>query len=295
MENHIPASIWHEPIADVTAPELLEALRKVTAGENSRRVKKGVFVAETVGRIRQRLEAIFEDAIFHGHCTSNPAAAARRKMREQLPEKMSGSFRALPYREAPALLARVRAAEGTAARCLEFAVLSTARTGETLRAVWSEFDRDAGGWEVPADRMKASGKKKPEPHTVHLSPRALEILNGQVGQHSRWVFPSPMRGCEDKPLSSMAMLTALGRLGVRNKTTVHGLRRQTFSTWANDTAAARPDVIEACLAHREADKVRAAYNHATYNHERAALLRAWADFLSREPAQVVALSTRRAA
>ena len=134
LENHIPASVWNKPIADVTPPELLEALRKVTAHGDARRVQKGVFVAETVGRIRQRLEAIFEDAIFHGHCTSNPAAAIRRKMREELPAKRSGELKALPYREAPALLARVRSAEGTAARCLEFAVLTVSRTAEALYA-----------------------------------------------------------------------------------------------------------------------------------------------------------------
>ena len=53
-----------------------------------------------------------------------------------------------------------------------------------------------------------------------------------------------------------------------------------FSTWANETGAARPDVIEACLAHEEGNRVRAAYNRAQFNEERAALLRAWADFLA---------------
>lgn len=64
----------------------------------------------------------------------------------------------------------------------------------------------------------------------------------------------------------------------RERTTVHGVCRASFSTWANDNGIARPDVIEACLAHREADKVRAAYNRAAFHAERAALLRAWGDF-----------------
>ena len=137
--------------------------------------------------------------------------------------------------------------------------------------------------------------KAKEPHTVHLSPRALEILKGQAGQHPRFVFPSPMKGCADKPLSSMAMLTALGRLDMRKQTTVHGLCRATFSTWANETGAARPDVIEACLAHKEADKVRRAYNRSEFAAERAALLAAWAEYLERAPAQVVPIRGHRAA
>ena len=60
-----------------------------------------------------------------------------------------------------------------------------------------------------------------------------------------------------QPMSNMAMLTC-STACVRERTTVHGLCRATFSTWANETGVARPDVIEACLAHREADKVKAA-------------------------------------
>jgi hypothetical protein len=52
-----------------------------------------------------------------------------------------------------------------------------------------------------------------------------------------------------------------------------------FSTWANETGAARPDGIEAALAHREADLIRAAYNKAQFLAERRLLLQAWADYL----------------
>jgi len=92
----------------------------------------------------------------------------------------------------------------------------------------------------------------------------------------------------------MAMLTALGRMGLRDRTTVHGLCRSTFSTWANETGAARPDVIEACLAHEETNRVRAAYNRAKFNDERRALLTAWADYLAHQPAQVLPFEARAA-
>ena len=76
----------------------------------------------------------------------------------------------------------------------------------------------------------------------------------------------------------MGMLEVLKRMGYANRTTVHGLCRASFSTWANDTCAGRPDVIEACLAHKEVDRVRAAYNRASFDAERKALLRVWADY-----------------
>jgi integrase len=49
----------------------------------------------------------------------------------------------------------LREQEGTAARALEFAILTAARTGEVIGARWSEIDLLAKVWTVPAERMKA--------------------------------------------------------------------------------------------------------------------------------------------
>jgi integrase len=280
LENHVPAAIWHAPIDSLTPPALLTSLLTIKPHARARNLK-GAAVPETLRRIRQRLDAIFEDAIFHGHATSNPAAAIRRKMREEGPGKVAGELAALPYEEAPAIVQRLRAWPGTAARCFEFAILSVARTSEALTAEWSEFDLVNGTWLVPGAKMK-SGKE----HLVHLSPRALDVVKGQAGQHTRWVFPSAWK--EGATLSNMAMLTLRNRMGLKDKTTVHGLCRATFSTWANETGAARPDVIEACLAHQEGDKVRKAYNRARFNEERRALLVAWSEFLGRPALALVA-------
>ena len=199
LENHVPAALWHAPVADIKAPELLRALLAVKPHEKARNLTSGDKVPETVQRIRQRLDAVFEDAIFHGRATANPAAAVKRKLTEGAPLRVRGQFKALPYRDAPAFMARLRAAPGTAARCLELAVLTASRTAEALLAQWGEVDLLAGTWLLPKSRMKAG-----EPHLVPLSPRALAVLSGQVGQHARWVFPSTMKGYEDKPQSNMA-------------------------------------------------------------------------------------------
>lgn len=282
LEHHVPETIWHKPIADIEPPELLAALCSVRALDNA-----DVRVPETLSRVRQRLDAVFEDAIFYKRCASNPAAAIRRKMRETQSGRKRGAFKALPYREASEFMMRLRGAEGIAARCLEFSVLTASRTGEALGAAWPEFDLDLGQWVIPAERMKSSGKMHSEPHTVHLSARSIEILKAQQGLHAVLVFPSV--ALADSPQSNMAMLAVLDRMGMRERTTVHGLCRATFSTWANETGAARPEVIEACLAHREADKVKAAYNRAQFTVERAALMNAWAAYLATPQANVICL------
>jgi integrase len=266
LEQHVPAELWHAPISTIQAPALLDAVADICRK-----------TPETGMRVRQRLDAIFEDAIFRGLCASNPAAALKRKLRETQSRRDRGQFKALPFVDAPAFVRELGAAEGIAARCLEFALLTAARTGEAINAEWREFDLERALWTVPAEKMKAG-----ELHVVYLSDRALDLVRGQAGLDARWVFPSPM--LDAKPLSNMAMLTLLRRMDADKRTTVHGLCRATFSTWANETAAARPDVIEACLAHEESNRVRASYNRATFAGERRALLTAWATFLGHPPA-----------
>ena len=88
---------------------------------------------------------MFEDAIFHELFSENPAAAVRRKLREVLPRKQNRKRAALAYRDAPAFMARLQRAEGIAARALEFAILTAARTGEVIGAEWSEVSMRLSG------------------------------------------------------------------------------------------------------------------------------------------------------
>ena len=273
LECHVPPAIWNKPVAEIGAVELFEALAKVKRT-----------LPQTANRVRRRLAAAFDDAIFFGHCTVNPAGAIRRKLTEVAAGKESANLRALPYDQVPAFVAELRKQQGIAARCLEFALLTAARTAEVLGATWNEIDERAGVWTIQGARMKGG-----DDHTVYLSRRALAIRMEMRAIGSGYVFPSPMN--VEKPLSNMGMLTLLDRIQYRERTTVHGVCRASFSTWANDNGIARPDVIEACLAHREADKVRAAYNRTSFHAERAALLRAWADFC--DGREFAAKATRR--
>lgn len=268
LENHVPEAIWRKPIDKVTAVELYDWLLVLRAK-----------VPETAGRIRQRLEAVFDDAEFREIASGNPALAIRNKLTKATKARERGNFAMLDPSDVPAFMADLRGREGVAARALEFAVLTAARTGEVLGAVWSEIDLDGAVWIVPKGRMKA-GKE----HWVPLSARAVEILREMHAirrdDHQRHVFPSPQS--HERALSNMAMLTLLRRMGRADETTVHGLCRASFSTWANGTKAARFEVIEACLAHTKKDKVAGAYNRAKYGDERRALLDAWARYCADE-------------
>ena len=281
LENNVPAGIWHAPIDSIEPAALLDALAPLRKR-----------VPETCDRVRQRLEVIFDDALFYELCATNPAKIIRRKLADLPSGRQKGKFRALPYVDVPGFLTALRKRPGTAARALEFALLTAARTGEILGCVFEEIDTVTGVWRVPGNRMKGDKSKSRDDHVVHLTPRALEIIEAQREQEGAFVFPSPMD--REKPMSNMAMLNVLERMGLDGETTVHGVCRASFSTWANELGIARPDVIEACLAHVETNQVRASYNRASFAAERRNLLVAWTGYCNGEQVQVETLAPKSA-
>jgi integrase len=142
---------------------------------------------------------------------------------------------ALPYTDIGEFMAELRERQEAAARALEFTILTAARTGETLGAVWEEFDLRNKVWTIPAERMKATVE-----HRVPLSERTLEILLPLYNSRcSNFVFSSPKAG---QPLSEMAMLMMLRRM--QREVTVHGFR-STFRDWAAERTNFANEVCEA--------------------------------------------------
>lgn len=236
---------------------------------------------ETARRVRQRLDAVFEHAaLYHGFKT-NPVALAKRELTKRFKMAKAANpeehFPTVPVDEIPQLLRAMRAYVGTPVTrsLLWFIALTGCRTGEARGAKWTEFDLDAGTWNIPADRMK--GRRA---HRVYLAPAAVDLLRALDSRTraSPWVFPHPRR--HDKPASENAVLFALAAIGYKDRQTGHGFRGM-FSTLANESGLFRPDVIEAALAHKETDDVRGAYNQATYDAERKKLAHWYANELGR--------------
>ena len=184
----------------------------------------------------------------------------------------------------------LRAHEGVAALALEFLILTAARTNEVIGARWVEIDLNAAVWEIPAERIKSR-----QIHRVPLSPAALAVLRagrveGSTPAGDDYVFPGAKKG---KPLSNMAMLALLDRMG-RDDVTVHGFR-STFRDWAAERTNFPGEVAEAALAHVIPDAVERAYRRGDLLAKRKQLMDAWARFCA-APAtsgEVVALSGAR--
>lgn len=88
LERHVPAALWHKPIAEITRAELLDFLREI---QNR--------TADTGQRVRVRLDDVFDDAVERGIVVSNPVAALRTKLRREHKPKRVRSHPALPFRE----------------------------------------------------------------------------------------------------------------------------------------------------------------------------------------------------
>jgi integrase len=234
---------------------------------------------ETAGRVRGPIESVLDWATARGYRQGENPARWRGHLENLLPKKSKvrrvEHHAALPYAEIAAFMTELRQQEGVAARALEFAILTAARTGEVIGAKWDEIDLSDHLWVVPAERMKA-GKV----HRVPLSDATLAILEGmrkiRQGDH---IFPGGKAG---RPISNMAMLMLLRRMG-RGDLTAHGFR-SSFRDWAAERTTFPAEVAEMALAHTVGDKVEAASRRGDLFGKRRQLSDAWAKFCATAPA-----------
>jgi integrase len=244
---------------------------------------------ETASRLRGRIESVLDYAAARGWRSGENPARWRGHLQKLLPARSKVQrvehHPALPWRQMGAFMAALRAHDGVAARALEFAILTAARTGEVIGARWAEIDGDV--WTVPGERMKAGRE-----HRVPLSAAALAVLSTMKpdgAAPSEFVFPGGRPG---RPLSGMALLMLLRRMG-RGDLTAHGFR-STFREWTAEATGYPREVAELALAHVNKDKVEAAYQRGDLFEKRRRLMEEWAAFCARPSLGADVLSLQRA-
>jgi len=257
---------------------------------------------ETAKRVQGRIEAILDYAAAHQWRDALNPARWRGHLDKLLPsaakvkrQNNGGAARhhpAMPYIEVPGFMRELEAVEGVAALALRFLLLTATRTSEVLKAQWREIDMASATWTIPPERMKAGRE-----HRVPLTAEALAILAGVprvAGE--QWVFPGAREG---KPLSSMALLMAMRRLGygvggTRGDYVPHGFR-SAFRDWCGEVSTFPANVAEAALAHQIGDKTVAAYARGDLFAKRRRLMEAWSSWCMKSGGEVVALDRRRVA
>ena len=231
---------------------------------------------ETARRIRQRIRGILKYCHAHDYVEHNVAGEG---IDGALPknQKAKKHHRAMPYHEMPDTVRIIDSqVESFPTRvCLQFIILTATRSGEARGARWSEIDFDTSTWTVPGDRMKGG-----KPHRVPLTKASLDVLEEAQSLRDALdlIFPSPVK--RGHPLSDMTLMMTLRRIGLADRTVVHGFR-SSFRTWALEQTDTPWEVCEAALAHELGSQVERSYARSDLLERRRPLMQLWSDFLVR--------------
>lgn len=271
MEKDLFPHIGPMPVGNITAPLLLDALRRVE--------KRGAL--ETAHTLRQTAGQVFRFGVQTGRCERDPAPDLHGALQ---PVKVKHMAAVLEPASAGDLM---RALDGYSGQpvtrgALLLSALLFQRPGNIRAMEWAEIDADAALWTIPAAKMKRTlhGKQNGRPHQVPLAPQAVAILEElrPLTGHGRYVFPSLLTG--EKCMSENTVRTALRRLGYGNaEMTPHGFRAMARTLIVERLPGVSPDVIEAQLAHGKSGPLGMAYDRAEFMEQRRALMKAWADYL----------------
>jgi integrase len=261
LETYAMPTIGQKPVDAIDTTDLLAILRPIWETKT-----------ETATRVRQRIEAVLDAQYAQRHWDKQNPARWRGHLSKLLPKPSKvrevKHFPALPYKDLPAFMVKLRADNYTAARALEFLILTAARTNMVSKANWPEVD--GALWTVPKERMK--GKIE---HAVPLSPTAVALLEALPRiKGSQAIFRGD-RGLKAH-MSNAAMDALLERMGHAH-VTVHGFR-STFKDWATEQTDFPNEVSESALAHVVKDKTEAAYRRGALLKKRRQLMEAWAAY-----------------
>lgn len=273
LERDIFPWIGGRPVAEVTAPELLEVVRRIE--------DRGAL--ETAHRALQNCGQVFRYAVATGRAERDPSG----DLRGALPPVKGTHFAAVTEpKQVAEILRAIDDYQGTLpVRCaLRLAPLVFVRPGELRHAEWADIDLDAAEWRYVVTKTRT-------PHVVPLSRQAVAILRElhPLTGRGRYVFPGARSA--KRPMSDNTILAALRRMGIgKEEMSGHGFRAMA-RTILDEVLGFRPDFIEHQLAHTVRDPNGRAYNRTAHLAERRRMMQAWADYLDRlkAGAEVVAL------
>lgn len=271
--------LGNRPIRDITAPEVLKALRVVEMRGRH----------ESARRLRSTIGSVFRYAVATARADTDPTFALKDALIRPIvtPRAAVTDPKALG-----ALLRAIDGFDGQPAThaALKLMALLFPRPGELRAAEWAEFDLEKAVWTIPAGRTKTR-----RPHQVPLPKQAIAILEKlhPITGFGRLVFPSVRTVL--RPISENTLNAALRRLGYsKDEATVHGFRA-TASTLLNESGKWNADAIERQLAHVESNDVRRAYARGEHWNERVQMMTWWANYLDKlkSVGEVVQLKSAR--
>ncbi|NOT13982.1 MAG: tyrosine-type recombinase/integrase [Methylotenera sp.] len=276
FEIYIFPWLGNKPIADITAPEVLQVIKRP---QNQSKL-------ETAHRALQAVGQVMRYAVQNGKAVRDVTA----DLRDALPSpqvKHMASF--IEPQQVAELLRAIDGFQGTftVESALRLAPLVFVRPSELRRAKWADMDLEAGEWRYLVTKTKTE-------HIVPLSTQAIALLKQlhPLSGHGEFVF---MGGHDPKkPMSEAAINASLRRMGYDTKTQItgHGFRAMA-RTILHERLNIDPHIIEHQLAHSVPDALGSAYNRTKFLAQRKAMMQQWADYLDelKAGAKIVSFKT----
>ena len=276
IKHYANPIIGHKPLDQINTDDILKILSPIWHTKTV-----------TASRLRGRIEWVLASATTRNLRSGLNPAAWRGHLETILPKpnkiKNEQHHKALPYKEIPEFISKLKEMDGVAALALEFLILNANRTNEVIGAKWAEIGED-GLWVIPAHRMKGYRE-----HRVPLCQRSLELLeiSRSLDPQSEYMFSN-----NGRPLSNMAMSMLLRRMGY--DVTTHGFR-SSFRDFVAEETIHSPEVAEKALAHAIANKVESAYRRGDLLEHRKRLMKDWENYCQTgQWSNVVALERKAA-
>jgi integrase len=189
-----------------------------------------------------------------------------------VPTREQARHRVLSDEELGLVVAATRALGFPFGSIVELLALTGQRRDEVSRMAWHHIDLDRHLWLIPPEHSK-NGK----PHTVHLSPQALSILQG-VPRTGTLVFSFDGTTQFQGFSKAKRRLDHVSRV---NDWTLHDLRRTVVSGMARLGVA--PHVADKILNHQSGtiSGVAAVYQRHEFMSERKEALHRWAQHVTK--------------
>lgn len=273
QEKDLFPNIGRLPLATITAPILLSALRRVES--------RGAI--ESAHTLRQTAGQVFIYGVQTGRCERNPSADLRGALKPVIVKHMSAILD--PFQVGELL----RAIDGYSGQPMTRAALGLSallfqRPGNIRQMQWSWIDFENALLTIPSADMKRSKIQKinGRPHLVPLASQALQYLIElkPLTGHGKYVFPSLRSG--ERPMSDNTVNAALRRMGFsQEEMSAHGFRATARTLMVERIPGISPDVIEAQLAHGKSGPLGMAYDRAEFLEQRRKMMVEWAVYLDK--------------
>lgn len=278
LENHAFSLLGPSRVGEITAPMVLEVVRRIEQQDKLNMARK----------VRMHISEVFVWAIASGLATTDPAAMISRAMKSATTHRRPA---AITIEAARAVLQQTEAREGASSTVLlasRLLALTAARPAMVCQADKREFiglDGPEPLWHIPAARMKLTrDKQRDAAHDflIPLSRQAAATVQAAlaIAPQTPWLFAGI--GDRRKPISDSTLSKLYRIAGLEGVHVPHGWR-SSFSTIMNEQCALQDriddrKIIDLMLAHAQPG-VEPIYNRAAYLPRRRQIAQAWADML----------------